>query len=131
MPTYKCSGCSFSDSLSKYVCTNCNKYGAMSVDDSSYPFLCSNCDLRWETLTCPKCYARITKKFISSGGSGILFIIVVGVFLYWMFGKSSTPSKSNNSSQNQHNYSTPSKNNNSNTNNNSGTKWEIIRDNDK
>ena len=86
MTTYSCPGCNHEGDLSKYVCLNCNKYGAMEVTDGNYPFHCENCDLSWETLSCPKCSTRITKKFINEGGS-VFIIIIILVVLFFIFKK--------------------------------------------
>jgi hypothetical protein len=73
--------CDQKDDLSKYVCFNCKKSGFMSFfADRHYPFYCTNCDLGWDTLSCPNCRSQITKKFIDEGEVP-QYIIITFIFI--------------------------------------------------
>ena len=64
--SYSCPGCSHSDRLYNYVCSNCRKPNAMHFlgADNHIPFLCINCDANHRDLYCPKCETRISLRFV-------------------------------------------------------------------
>ena len=84
MTTYKCPSCDHEGDLDEYFCLNCRKKRVMKLKDGSYPFACGNCDITWQFLTCPKCRASITKKFVDDY-SWVWPLIIIGIALFFIF----------------------------------------------
>ena len=90
---YNCPGCYQAHRLDEQVCSNCDRYGAISLnqpEERDPYFECSNC-LDWTYgLRCPNCSTSVKTPFVETIwekqdkiGAGVIGVLAV-VGLSWL-----------------------------------------------